>query len=125
MPTHVRWFERLMYLAFVVVGGDFLVRGQLSNSVLALAVAAQLGVIALLIWLAARRRQNWARWLLFALFILETAAFASDAHGYIANPRIGLVHLVVTLLEATAYWFVFTGNSRAWFGKDEPDITVF
>jgi hypothetical protein len=75
--------------------------------------------------MTAHRRKNWGRWLLFSLFAVETIFFVYKARSFLAYPVVGGIHLFVTALEASAYGFIFTGNSRDWFGKDPIDVTVF
>jgi len=73
----------------------------------------------ILIWLAARRRKNWARWVLFSLFLFTPIyyywfrPFKFDrAHG------IDIALAVVSfLIEAAAYYFVFRPASNAWYRR--------
>ena len=75
-----------------------------------------------LAWLAAFRRQNWARWAVLVIFILSHAApfvialrlgtvaeFLSRYHDWQAD--------VIALLIAIALAFAFTGNAREAFKK--------
>jgi hypothetical protein len=73
-----------------------------------------------LAWLAAFRRQNWARWLLLALFILShsvpfaiavrlgrMAEFLSRYHDWQGD--------IIAVVIAVALGFAFTGNARKEF----------
>ena len=66
MPINVVWFERLAYaslgLGLLDLALDFQNLSRLSPAInLIGTLVLTLGVIALLIWLVARRRQGWAR----------------------------------------------------------------
>ena len=115
-----------MYAAFAV-GTLPIAFTRAAWSLLALAITgAYLGVLILLVWLAARRRQNWARWLLFALFVLVTATELWSARLYLRYPLEASLQVAITLLEAAAYWFAFTGASKDWFaGRDPIDPNIF
>ncbi len=74
------------------------------------------------VWLAAHKRQNWARWLLFAGFLIIGILICLKPNYYFENPVLGIAQLTVTALEATAYWFAFRGaGSRDWFARRDPD----
>jgi hypothetical protein len=75
-----------------------------------------------LAWLAAFRRQNWARWALLVIFILSHAVpfaiamrldrmqeFISRYHDWQGD--------VIALVIAAALAFAFTGNAREGFKK--------
>jgi hypothetical protein len=127
MPANVRWFERLMYAAFIVgTLASAFVPAMWSFMILAIS-GTWICFLILLVWLAARRRQNWARWLLFALFVLVVAAQVWSIRIYLAMPLTAAIQAAITLLEAAAYACVFLGDSKGWFGKGPPpaDITVF
>jgi hypothetical protein len=73
-----------------------------------------------LIWLAARRQKNWARWLLLYLFMFETVTALWSSAYLQTRAFYGLFRALITLMEASAYYFAFTGESAAWFARRLP-----
>ena len=73
---------------------------------------------AVMIWLIARKRQNWARWTFLVLFVIGLplsvpqllATFQTSALSAV----LGLVQL---LLQVYAFFLIFTGNAKDWFRK--------
>jgi hypothetical protein len=115
MPSNVRWFERIFIFAGIFAAVTLPWAGQpVTFSLLAFCLVWW-GFVFLLVWLTSRRRKNWARWTLFALFLLETALTLKD--DLRAHTTADFIRLTVTSLEAISYWFIFTGNSSAWFRK--------
>ena len=76
MPKNVMRFERFMYLSVLIeLISTALDRGTTTISkhaigMVALSTAFFLGSFVLCIWLAARRRKNWARWAFFCVFVI-------------------------------------------------------
>jgi hypothetical protein len=122
MPTNVVWFERLAYaslgLGLAVLALDYqnLSRLGAPAAVVGLLLLAIAGM-ALLIGLAARRRQSWARWLLLGLFVLGLPYFFSNLlrQSLISVP----LSLAQTVLQGVALFYVFTGDARPWFGQPQ------
>lgn len=123
MPTSVVWFERLAYaslgLGFVALALDYDNLSRLAPpaalvGVLLLTIAA----MALLIWLIARQRQGWARWVLLALFLIGLPYFFTNLlrQSLVSVP----VSLLQTVLQGVALFYVFTGDARPWFVRPQP-----
>lgn len=122
-PARVLWFERLFYcsifLSFVRLAIEWPSGMELLSFVSRYAL---LLIQVVLIWLASRRRKNWARLLLLAIFLVWAASDLLRA-GFGGRPtavdpqRIALQALVVIqiLLENTGLILAFTGISRRWF----------
>ncbi|HXN87115.1 MAG TPA: hypothetical protein VN867_13665 [Candidatus Binataceae bacterium] len=131
MPSNVARFEQLMYLAIAfgvieaalnwnravleadpVGGATFVVIVQ--GSILLSDV--------ILIWLIARRRKNWARWLALISFLVEIPfrvntyidLFQTDAFA-------GVLSAAQDLLQMIALYLVFTGDARDWFQHPATD----
>src|SRR5262249_49360500 len=116
MPSHVVWFERLMYLS-VVIGAVvslplFLDFAELDDTeldailwtvVIAALIVFVLAIFTLLTWLTARRRKNWARWLLGGLIVVLTIlAFYDDvsAGEFFRNgPVLSTLDILSSLIE--------------------------
>src|SRR5262245_45530144 len=128
MPSNVAWFERLMIASiFVALAGVFLMwQRQGTFAVAELAVAAGLiianfGVLLLLIWLVARRRQGWARYVIGALFALGLPFALTNAPAELrAFPVEGALSLLALMMQGAALVLIFTGNARGWFAKPPP-----
>ena len=123
MPGNVVWFERLAYvslaLALLVVALDFdNVAKAAPAPILVGALLFAIGLTALLIWLIARRRQNWGRWLFLALFVLGLPYFVGNLM------RQSLLSVPISLLQAVmqgvALFFIFTGDAKPWFDRPQP-----
>jgi hypothetical protein len=118
MPTNVVWFERLAYaslgLGLLDLALDLQNLSRLSPAVSLIGtLVLTLGVIALLIWLVARRRQGWARWALLALYLLGLPFFFRNLmQQSLLSVPISLLQMV---LQGVALFFVFTGDAKAWF----------
>ena len=80
---------------------------------LTLAVAA---VTMFIVFQAARRRQNWARWVLLILFTAMIPLLLYQTFGYYAAHPFGtLFDLLVLVMEGSALLLVFSGEGNAWF----------
>jgi len=126
MPRNIVIFERLMYatIAFgaLVAVLDAARLAALTGVGAGIAAAGSilgLAIFAGLVWLAARRRKNWARWVLLVIAIAGFfMAYPQIAAAFRSSPLIGGAHILQFLLEAIALWFVFSGDARPWFRKD-------
>lgn len=123
MPQNVARFEILMYLSIVMTA----LIGLLDFSRFAPIVGARfivgmvgftIAATALLVWLIARRRQNWARWLLLVLFLVGipgyAMAFAELAQDATVTTTMSIMRVI---LQAAALYYIFTGAARDWFGR--------
>jgi hypothetical protein len=122
-PGRVLWFERLFYLSAALSLVRFLLdrpdhMPTVSFVVLYILLMLQL----LLIWLTARRRKNWARWVLLVFFVLwVTAGLVYDGVtggvGWKSPSTVSVVlRLAQLLFEDIGLILIFTGrSSRRWF----------
>jgi hypothetical protein len=128
IPRNVRLFEICIYLSLVPAVAAVAVEYELLNVASAVINLIWWTIIIALIWLTARRRSNIARWVLFYLFIsqfLEIRGFAPDFNAYYGDyALVGVLGFTTVALEAVAYYFVFTGDSRDWFVKRGETIIV-
>jgi hypothetical protein len=75
--------------------------------------AVGFGSTLLFIWLIARRRKNWARWLyLVSLLMTLPGSFKYFGELDSVGKAFSLVHLTITTM---ALIFIFTGDARDWF----------
>lgn len=83
--------------------------------ILIVAVCAMLVRLAL-IWLAARKRQNWARWALLVLILVGLPQFLKTLGPLFHENLLAWTSLTARFaLDVVALIFVFTGDARDWF----------
>jgi hypothetical protein len=121
MPSNVVRFEKLMY---IVAALEYLVAALNSERAfdergVVATIAVQIAflvIFLLLVWLAARRRQNWARWVLLVLALIALPYFLPTLIDFFrVSALIGLLTAAQWILLAAALYLIFTGNARAWF----------
>ena len=121
MPSNVTRFEVLMYLSL----GIGIVTAALQSQQVAadwrfgLSIqAVVLAVTIALIWLTARRRQNWARWLFLVLFLIGIPPFTlSIGNALRLNQFLGALKIGQLFLQGVAFYLIFSGNAVAWFRR--------
>jgi hypothetical protein len=80
-------------------------------------VAVTLVAVALpFFWLAVWRRKNWARWLLLVAFVASIPL--SFVHVPSLAPSVIVLEWLSLLSEAAAFYFLFTGDAKAWFRRE-------
>ena len=88
-----------------------------------LTVASATLVRLALIWLTARKRQSWARWVLLVLVLLGLPQFLKTL-GPLLNehPLVWAVRIGQFALDLVAFVFIFTGDSREWFNPTSDPL---
>lgn len=122
-PGRVLWFERLFYLSMALSVIRFVINWPDRMPLVVFAAIYALFVFQLvLIWLAARRRKNWARWVLLIFFLASAAAGLvydgmTGGIGWTApSTWSAILRLVQLLFEDIGLILIFTGRSaRRWF----------
>jgi len=121
VPKNILRFEVLLYLSIMIdlPLSVFLHREQLTTlsagaaASVSLVVMIGLAAICSLVHLAARKRKNWARWVL--LCVQTLSAFSSlQAHGF---SEFTTIDLSTTVLAFVGLYFSFTGDARGWFNR--------
>ena len=125
MPRNVKLFAWLyavscvigLVLAFLMppppVGSDISYSAEIAIMIGA-AVILELIVLPFF-WLAVWRRRNWARWVLFVLFVITLPMiFIPTPHeaNFLPMTKVAIGE---TIIQAIAFYFVFTGDARPWF----------
>jgi hypothetical protein len=66
------------------------------------------------VWLAARRRKNWPRWVLLATLVLSVISLFQiiDENGLQVDSAIEVVSCALT---AAGLYCSFTGDAQGWF----------
>ena len=78
--------------------------------------AVVVAVAVLFIWLIARRRKNWARWVFLTLAILDVPFALRELRLVLYMHRITATLVCAqNAAQVTALYLVFTGNAREWF----------
>jgi hypothetical protein len=122
LPRNVLRFEILLYMsltldALSVAFQDRAADADVTDSlVMASAVLAGCTILLLLyfVWLAARRRKNWPRWVLAAALLLSVISLFQviGANGVELDSGIEIVSCVFT---AAGLYFSYTGDAQGWF----------
>ncbi len=122
VPRNVWLFEVLLYASLTldavsVAFQDRTPTVTVPERLIDITTAISFGLIVLLcylVWLAARRRKNWPRWVLAAALALSLVSLVQviGANGLqFGNAIDGFS----CLLTALGMYFAFTGDARDWF----------
>jgi hypothetical protein len=122
MPVNVWWFEFLLYASLLidalsVAFDDRTPRPGLTEDMISARSLYALAILMLvfyLIWLAARRRKGWPRWVLAGLFALSVSSLVQVIA--VRGLEFGsFVDIVSSVLTAVGLYLSFTGEARDWF----------
>jgi len=122
VPKNVLWFEVLLYLsltldALSVAFQDRTPNADITEAVILLASVMAAGMILLMVyfvWLAARRRKNWPRWVLVAALVLSVVSLAQNI-GDSGLELDSAIEIVSCALTTAGLYFSFTGDAQGWF----------
>ena len=122
VPRNVLWFEALLYVSLMldalsVAFQDRTPTAELTEQMILAATMVAGAMILLLVyfvWLAARLRKNWPRWVLAAALLLSVISLFQviGENGLELDSSIEIVSCVLT---AAGLYFSFTGDARGWF----------
>ena len=122
VPRNVLLFEILLYASLMldavsVAFQDRTPGADVTASTITVAtVMAGLLIVLLLyfVWLAARQRKNWPRWVLAAALLFSVASLwqVIGDNGLEFDSGIEIVSCVLT---AAGLYFSFTGDAKGWF----------
>jgi len=122
VPKNVLWFEVLLYMsltldALSVAFQDRTPTAEMTERMINVATVMA-GVMILLlvffVWLAAQRRKNWPRWVLFASLVLSMISlFQIIGEGGLQFDS--AIEIVSCALTAAGLYFSFTGDAQGWF----------
>jgi heme/copper-type cytochrome/quinol oxidase subunit 4 len=122
VPKNVLWFEVLLYLsltldALSVAFQDRTPNAEMTEQMIMVATVVAGGLIVLLVyfvWLAAQRRKNWPRWVLFASLVLSVISLVQIV-GDSGLALDSAIEVVSCALTAAGLYFSFTGYAQGWF----------
>ena len=123
IPKNVLRFEVLLYLSLLIdsLSAALLDRGSADMSDTAEANVNLVAVVLVafflfLVWLAARHRKNWARWVLVAALGLSILSLL-DSFGSGGMTLATALDVLSTGLTAAGIYFSFTGDAKGWFNS--------
>ncbi len=122
LPRNVFRFEVLLYASLMldalsVAVQDRTPTAEVTEQMITANTLIGGGMILLLlyfVWLAARRRKNWPRWVLAAALLLSVVSLFQviGANGFQLDSVIEIVSCVLT---AAGLYYSFTGDAKGWF----------
>jgi hypothetical protein len=122
VPHNVLRFEILLYVSLLLDALSYPFRDLPDDvsarevMVLNLIGAGLIALFLYLVWAAARKRNNWARWALvvsFGLSILSLADVLSDQGWTVSS----LIDVCSSALTAWGLYASFTGDAKDWFSR--------
>jgi protein-S-isoprenylcysteine O-methyltransferase Ste14 len=122
VPRNVLWFEVLLYLSLMldavsVAFQDRTPSREMTDQMIMAATIVAGAMIMLLVyfvWLAARQRKNWPRWVLAAALVLSVISLA-QVIGDNGLELDSAIEIVSCILTAAGLYFSFTGDAQGWF----------
>ena len=126
VPDDVQRFEVLLYLSLLLdaLTAAFLgvapadADGRVPDSV-NLFFGVVLAALVYLVWLAARRRKNWARWALLGFFVFSLVLYGTS-FGQMPFTLRMVVEIASMALSIGGFYFPFTHDARRWFTSSNP-----
>ena len=121
VPNDVLRFEALLYLsllldaltaAFFGIAPDNATTP--TSPAVNLSTALFIAVLVFLVWLAARRRKNWACWTVFALFVLSFLLYVASFSQMTFGVKT-VIEILSIVFSALGFYFAFTPDARRWF----------
>jgi hypothetical protein len=123
IPRDVLRFEVLLYLSLLVdaLSAAFFGAGEDSAARASVALFSAIVIAAYvgLVWLAARRQKNWARWTTFGFFVFTVILYI-QSFGELAFSAGTLVDMLSLALSALGFYFAFTSEAQQWFKGANP-----
>jgi len=122
LPRNVFWFEVLLYASLMldcvsVAVQDRTPAGDITEHVIMVNTAFAGGIILLLlyfVYLAARQRKNWPRWVLAAALALSVISLILVI-GERGLELDSVIEIVSCALTALGLYYSVTGDAKGWF----------
>lgn len=122
IPGNVVWFEALLYTSLTLDSlsaalEDRTPTAEITQDLIAAnSIIAAIMILSLtfLVWLAAERRKNWPRWVLWGALTLSIYSLAEviDRSGLQLDSAIEIVSCALTV---GGMYFSYTGDAKGWF----------
>src|SRR3954447_12958144 len=126
LPKNIARFEVLLYLSLLMDAlSAALIDHRLNDAspaemaTINLFAVVQLVALLACVWLAARHRRNWARWVLagaLGLSVISLAYGVAEAGVHFAS----FIDIISTALSVAGLYFAFTGDAQDWFQPQHP-----
>ncbi len=122
LPRNVFRFEVLLYASLMldalsVAVQDRTPTADMTDQMIMAATLVAGGMILLLfyfVWLAARHRKNWPRWVLAAALVLSVISLV-QVIGENGVELDSLIEIVSCALTGAGLYFSFPGDAQGWF----------
>ena len=122
LPNNVLRFQVLLYMSLMldavsVAFEDRTPTAEMTDSMITAAAFVAFGEILLLfyfVYLAARHRKNWPRWVLAAARVLSVISLV-DVIGSNGLELDSAIEIVSCVLTALGLYFSVTGDAKGWF----------
>ena len=122
VPRNVLWFEILLYLSLMLDAVSVAFqdrtpsREMTEQMILAASIisGAMILLLVYFVYLAARQRKNWPRWVLVAALVLSVISLIQviGENGVELDSAIEIVSCILTV---AGLYFSFTGDAKGWF----------
>lgn len=122
VPKDIVRFEVLLYLSLLLdtlTAAFFSEAPEASRASVSLVNAALISAFVGLVWLAARRHKNWARWTLFGFFVLTVVLYI-QAFGDLEFSIGTAIDMLSLALSGLGFYFGFTSEAQLWFSASAP-----
>ena len=123
VPKNVVRFARLFYLSLWLAVPIFFLQWSTygdseAQTKVALGLLFALIFFPIFIWLihsVARRRRNWARWILLLCFIVGTPGWFSMVWAHLKiSPAFALFEMAQFALQVAAFFLIFSKSANEW-----------
>ena len=122
IPRNVVWFEALLYVSLTIdaltaafqdrtpspeVSEDLISANSIIGVIMIL-------LLVFLVWLAAQRRKNWPRWVLWGALALSIYSLI-EVIGALGMQIDSAIEIVSCALTVAGLYFSHTGDAKGWF----------
>jgi hypothetical protein len=121
VPTNVLRFEALLYLSLLLDALTAALFGIAPDDATApaspsvnLFTALFIASLVFLVWLAARRRKNWACWTVFGFFVLSVVLYVASFGQMVFGVRT-VIEILSIVFSAAGFYYAFQPDARRWF----------
>ena len=122
VPKNVLWFEVLLYLSLTLdaLSAAFTDRtptAEISEDLItanSFIAVIMILLLVFLVWLAAQRRKNWPRWVLWGALALSVYSLI-DVTCTLGLQIDSAIEIFSCALTVAGLYFSYTGDAKGWF----------
>ncbi|MGL9617189.1 hypothetical protein QRQ56_04240 [Bradyrhizobium sp. U531] len=122
VPSNVRRFEALLYASLMLDAVSVAVQDRTPNAEMteqvimsgALLAGGMILLLVYFVWLAARHRKSWPRWVLAAALVLSVISLGQII-GEKGMELDSAIEIVSCALTTMGLYFSFSGDAQGWF----------